>query len=217
LIDWAMITLNPLEPWPGELCLAAAAASDINVMTRGVECGGLMSDDLSPETVLMPGDKRSAYPAGWIEGGRVRLDAMRPIAERAGLSLLQLACQWNLAHEPVGCVVPTLIQEAGSRARPVEEKRAELAGLPERLRLSVADVEEIRAIGDNTGCMALKGASPDHVGEARADAWSLDARLEAVAQRWSIDPVRDLGARGSLIDAEVQFAPPAFSRLRRSS
>jgi hypothetical protein len=45
----------------------------------------------------------------------------------------------------------------------------------------------------------------------------LDARLEAVAQRWSIDPVRDLGARGSLIDAEVQFAPPAFSRLRRSS
>ena len=25
LIDWAMIILNPLEPWPGELCLGAAA------------------------------------------------------------------------------------------------------------------------------------------------------------------------------------------------
>src|ERR1700759_1177019 len=24
LLDWAMIILNPLEPWPGELCLAAA-------------------------------------------------------------------------------------------------------------------------------------------------------------------------------------------------
>ena len=23
-IDWAMIILNPLEPWPGELCLDAA-------------------------------------------------------------------------------------------------------------------------------------------------------------------------------------------------
>ena len=26
LIDWAMIILNPLEPWPGELALAAAQA-----------------------------------------------------------------------------------------------------------------------------------------------------------------------------------------------
>ena len=28
-IDWAMVILNPLEPWPGELCLAAAAAHDV--------------------------------------------------------------------------------------------------------------------------------------------------------------------------------------------
>ena len=26
-IDWAMIILNPLEPWPGELALGAAAAN----------------------------------------------------------------------------------------------------------------------------------------------------------------------------------------------
>ncbi len=28
LLDWAMIILNPLEPWPGELCLAAAADAE---------------------------------------------------------------------------------------------------------------------------------------------------------------------------------------------
>src|ERR1700749_668571 len=28
LIDWAMISLNPLEPWPGELCLDAAPAAE---------------------------------------------------------------------------------------------------------------------------------------------------------------------------------------------
>ncbi len=48
--------------------------------------------------------------------------------------MIQLACQWNLAHEAVACVVPTLIQEAGPGARPVEEKRAELAALPAELR-----------------------------------------------------------------------------------
>ena len=55
---------------------------------------------------------------------------MRPIAERHGLTMLQLACAWNLAHEPVACVAPTLIQEPGPDARPIEDKRAELAAVP---------------------------------------------------------------------------------------
>ncbi|MDQ6746260.1 MAG: aldo/keto reductase, partial [Actinomycetota bacterium] len=29
LLDWAMIILNPLEPWPGELCLQAAATAGV--------------------------------------------------------------------------------------------------------------------------------------------------------------------------------------------
>jgi hypothetical protein len=129
---------------------------------------------------------------GWIERGRERLEQMRPIAERAGLTTIQLACQWNQAHEPVACVVPTLIQEAGPGARPVESKRAELASLPSDLRLTAEDVEEIRAIGDNSGCMALKGASPEHTGEERPDRWDLDDHLTRVAERWGIAPERDL-------------------------
>ena len=97
---------------------------------------------------------------------------MLPIAERAGLTPIQLACQWNLAHPAVECVVPTLIQEAGPEARPIEDKRAELAALPAEQRLSDEDVAAIRAIGDNTGCMALKGASPEHEGEERPDRWA---------------------------------------------
>jgi aryl-alcohol dehydrogenase-like predicted oxidoreductase len=192
LIDWAMIILNPLEPWPGELCLGAAAASDVKVITRVVDYGGLFFDDVHPGQELLPQDHRSFRPPGWVEAGRERLDSMWPIAQRAGLTLIQLACQWNLAHEAVACVVPTLIQEVGASSRPVEEKRAELAALPPEMRLSEADVEEIRAIGDNTGSMSLKGASPEHSGDERPDRWGLDERLEEVARRWSIDPGRDL-------------------------
>jgi hypothetical protein len=120
---------------------------------------------------------------------------MRPIAERAGLTMIQLACQWNLAHEAVSCAAPTLIQEVGPHARPVEDKRAELAELPAEVRLTDADVQEIRALGDNSGCMALKGASPQYSGEERPDRWSLDERLEDVARRWGIEPERDLVQR----------------------
>jgi len=191
-LDWAMVILNPLEPWPGELCLDAAAQRQVKVITRVVDYGGLFFDDLVPGQELVAEDHRGFRPAGWIEQGRARLEAMRPIAARRELTMLQLACQWNLAHAAVRCVVPTLIQELGNGARPVELKRAELEALPAEQRLTPADVDEIRALGDNTGCMALKGASPVHEGGERADGWAISDRLIDVARRWRIEPERDL-------------------------
>jgi aryl-alcohol dehydrogenase-like predicted oxidoreductase len=192
LIDWAMIILNPFEPWPGELCLDAAERHGVKVITRVVDYGGLFWGDLQPGMELAKGDHRAFRPDGWIEAGLERLERVLPFAERAGLTPIQLACQWNLAHPAVECVVPTLIQEAGSDARPVEQKRAELAAMPAEQKLGPADVAAIRAIGDNTGCMALKGASPQHEGEERPDRWSLSEELAAVGSRWGIDPDRDL-------------------------
>ena len=193
-IDWAMIILNPLEPWPGELCLDAAARHEVKVLTRVVDYGGLFWGDLREGMELPKGDHRAFRPSGWIEAGLERLERMLPIAERARLTPIQLACQWNLAHPAVECVAPTLIQEAGEEACPIEAKRLELGALPAEQRLSDDDITTIREIGDNTGCMALKGASAAHEGEEQPDRWSLNADLTAVGQRWGIDPARDLVA-----------------------
>jgi aryl-alcohol dehydrogenase-like predicted oxidoreductase len=191
-IDWAMLILNPLEPWPGELALPAAARHDVQVITRVVDYGGLFGGDLRDPGALGPRDHRAFRPKGWIEAGLERIERMRPIAERHGLTLLQLACQWNLAHAPVQCVAPTLLQEAGAGARPVEDKRAELAALPPEIRLTAEEVAELRTIGDNSGSMLLKGAAADHEGPALPDRWQLDERLAGLAARWEIDPARDL-------------------------
>ena len=191
-IDWAMVILNPLEPWPGELCLDAAAREDVKVLTRVVDYGGLFWGDLRPGMELGRTDHRSFRPAGWIEAGVEKLERLLPFAERAGLTPIQLACQWNLAHPAVACVAPTLIQEVGPEARPIEEKRAELAALPAEQRLSEEDVAAIRAIGDNTGSMVLKGASPAFEGDEQPDRWPLSDDLLAAGSRWGIDPERDL-------------------------
>ncbi len=191
-IDWAMIILNPLEPWPGELCLDAAAQAGVEVITRVVDYGGLFWGDLRAGMELGRGDHRSFRPEGWIEAGLEKLERMMPLAERAGLTPIQLACQWNLAHPAVSCVVPTLIQEGGEGARPIEEKRAELAALPADQRLGADQVAEIREIGDNAGCMTLKGASPEHHGEELADRWGLSDELAEAGRRWGIDPGADL-------------------------
>jgi aryl-alcohol dehydrogenase-like predicted oxidoreductase len=191
-IDWAMVILNPLEPWPGELVLPAARRHGVKLITRVVDYGGLFHDDVLPGHPFPKWDHRSFRPQGWVERGRERLDGMRPIAERHGLSLLQLACAWNLAHEPVACVAPTLIQEPGPGARAIEDKRAELAAVPAGAVLSDDEVAEIRELGDNTGSMALKGAAPGFEGEPLPDRWPLDDELAALAGRWGIEPGRDL-------------------------
>ena len=193
-IDWAMIILNPFEPWPGELCLDAAARHDVKVITRVVDYGGLFWGDVVPGMELAKGDHRAFRPEGWIEAGLEKLERLQPFAERAKLTFIQLACQWNLAHPAVECVVPTLIQEAHPKACPIEAKRLELAHLPTEQRLTSEDVAAIRAIGDNSNCMTLKGASPEHEGPDRPDRWPLTDDLAEVGARWSIDPGRDLVA-----------------------
>ena len=147
---------------------------------------------------------------------------MRPYAERHGLTLLQLACAWNLAQPAVRCVAPTLIQEGGEGARPVEEKRAELAALASGsaglvASLTAAEVEEIRAIGDNTGCMALKGASIEHDGPARADAWGLDEQLAGCAGRWQHRPATRPRKRRRSQRATTDRGPDEHRRERHQA
>jgi aryl-alcohol dehydrogenase-like predicted oxidoreductase len=191
-IDWSMIILSPMEPWPGELVLDAAAKHDVKLITRVADYGGVFHDDVKPGHTFAEYDHRKFRPQGWVEQGVEKLERMRPYAERHGLSTLQLACQWNLAHPSVRCVAPTLIQEQGADARPIEDKRADLAALPAENVLSSAEVDELRAIGENIGSMALKGASLEHEGEPKADRWPLSEELRAVARGWRIAPERDL-------------------------
>jgi aryl-alcohol dehydrogenase-like predicted oxidoreductase len=192
LVDWAMIILSPMEPWPGELALEAAEAHGVKLITRVVDYGGLFHDDVRPGHAFAEYDHRKFRPAGWVGAGVEKLERMRPYAERHGLTPLQLACAWNLAQPAVACVAPTLIQERGEGARAIEDKRAELASLPAEVGLSEEELERVRAIGDNSGSMALKGASVEFEGEPLADRWGVDEELMGVAARWGIAPERDL-------------------------
>src|SRR5580658_1056111 len=191
LLDWGMIILNPLEPWPGQLVLPAAAKHEVNLITRVVDYGGLFHDDVKAGHVFGAQDHRAFRPAGWVEAGNKKLDQMWPIAEKHGLTLLQLACIWNLSQEPVKSVVPTLIQEIGSGGKTIETKADELGLLP-HVKLSEEEIEIMARLGDNRGCMSLKGANRSHTAAPEADRWGLSPDLEAVGKEWGIDPDRDL-------------------------
>ncbi|MEI8038902.1 MAG: aldo/keto reductase [Verrucomicrobiota bacterium] len=183
LIDWAMLILNPLEPWPVSLTLPACEQFGVKVMTRVVDYGGVFHGDLGlPGHTFKPGDHRSFRPEGWVQHGMEKAGRMQPILEKHGLTLLQFASIWNLSHPAVASVVPTFIQEAGDDARPIEDKIREFAVLPE-IRLTPEEVEAVRQIGDNTGCMTLKGASQRHSTHERPDEWPMRPDLLELAAR----------------------------------
>ncbi|PYK61333.1 MAG: general stress protein [Verrucomicrobia bacterium] len=193
LLDWAMIILNPLEPWPGNLVLPAAVKHDVNLITRVVDYGGLFHDDVKPGHRFGPQDHRAFRPSGWVEAGCEKMDRLRDIAAKHKVTMLQLACLWNLSQPGVKSVIPTLIQESGGSAKAIETKVDELASLPDPASagLSNAERERIAEIGNNKGCMELKGANRAHTGEPQPDRWGLTNDHELAAKHWGIDADAD--------------------------
>jgi aryl-alcohol dehydrogenase-like predicted oxidoreductase len=186
LIDWAMLILSPLEPWPTGLILPASVKHGVKVMTRVVDHGGVFHGDVGlPGHEFKAGDHRTYRPDGWVEHGMEKANRMKPIADKHGLSLLQFASIWNLSQPAVESVVPTFIQEVGESARPIEDKIRDLAALPD-IRLTPEEVEACRVIGDNTGCMHLKGASKRHTTSERPDEWPMRDDLLALADRYGL-------------------------------
>ena len=57
--------------------------------------------------------------------------------------------------------------------------------MPE-LRLDPEEVEAVRRIGDNTGCMLLKGASRRHATSERPDEWPMRDDLVELAGRYGL-------------------------------
>ena len=192
-----MVILNPLEPWPGELVLPAAERHGVKRdhprrrLRRALPRRRARGPRVPASTTTAASGRR----AGSRRAARSS-SAMRPIAERHGLTMLQLACHWNLAHGPVHVVAPTLIEEPGS-AKSIEDKRAELAAVgadracsaPRRSRRSA------RSATTPARCCS-RAPRPTSRASRCPTAGRSTPELTALAGRWGIEPGRDLTKAG---------------------
>ena len=192
LIDWAMLILNPLEPWPEHRCLAARPKSTASRCSPASSITAAFSTTIWPPVhVLSKRDHRAFRPAGWVEPGREKSSRMRPIASDTGSPSSSSPVTGTSAQAPSSASSRPSSRKPAKTPGRSRTRCAELAALPAE-DVSREGVEEIRRIGDNTGCMTLKGASPDHEGDALPDRWALDDELAEAGARWNIDPERDL-------------------------
>ena len=81
-IDWAMVILNPFEPWPGELVLPAAERHDVRLLTRVVDFGGIFHGDVRPGSRVRRA-RSPRLPAGGLGRAGQRATRQRATDRRA--------------------------------------------------------------------------------------------------------------------------------------
>ena len=71
-----------------------------------------------------------------------------------------------------------------------KQELTELANLPTDIRLTADELAEIDKLGNNEGCMKLKGASERNTGEEelRPDTWPVRPELLEIASRYQLNP-----------------------------
>ena len=138
-IDWAMIILNPFEPWPGELCLDAAARHEVKVLTRVVDYGGLFWGDLRPGMELA--ERRPPHvPPRRLDRGRPREAGAAAADRRTGEADADPA-RLPVEPRPPGGRVRRPDPDPGDRPR----------GLPDRGQASRAGDAARRAAAQRRG------------------------------------------------------------------
>ena len=118
LLDWGMIILNPLEPWPGQLVLPAAVKHDVKLITRVVDYGGLFHDDVKAGHKFGTHDHRTFRPTGWVEAGNAKLDQMRAVAETS--QAFAAAIVVHLESQPGAGPVRRSDADSGMRDRQID-------------------------------------------------------------------------------------------------
>jgi aryl-alcohol dehydrogenase-like predicted oxidoreductase len=80
----------------------------IGVMAYSGLAQGLLTGELKPDTTFPPGDKRSTtvlFQSGTYEDCLDAVEALRPIAARANLTIPQLAVAWLVGRPGVSCAL----------------------------------------------------------------------------------------------------------------
>ena len=196
-IDWAMIILNPLEPWPGELVLDAAAAHGVSLITRVVDYGGLFHDDVLAGHAFAEHDHRRFRPEGWVERGprEARADAPLRRAPRADDAAARLRLEPRASPRALRRADPHPGGAARRRGRSRTSAPSSLRSIACSRR---APAERRGGRGDPRDrrehrLHGAEGREPRTRGPAAsrtAGRWT--ASWRAVAERWGIDPSQDL-------------------------
>lgn len=128
---------NILEQTPGNELMERAGKKNVGILVRVPDASGILTGKVNAETKIDQKDHRSVRKGEWIKSALDKVEQLKPIAERNGLSITELAIKFILSKDAVASVLPTVIS--------VEEIE-QFAAMSDGKYLSESDMSEISSL-----------------------------------------------------------------------
>lgn len=100
---------NVLEQTPGNALLERAAERGVGVLARVPDASGILTGKVGAGTKIDEKDHRSVRKGEWVRAALAKVEQLRPIADRRGLSIAELAVKFILSRRGISSVIPTVV------------------------------------------------------------------------------------------------------------
>ena len=102
---------NILEQTPGNELMQKAEEKNVGVLVRVPEASGILTGKVNADTKIDEKDHRSVRKGEWIKASLEKVEQLRPIAQRNGLTITELAIKFITSKKGFTSVFPTMISE----------------------------------------------------------------------------------------------------------
>jgi aryl-alcohol dehydrogenase-like predicted oxidoreductase len=102
---------NILEQSPGNELMKKAEEKDVGILVRVPEASGILTGKVNAETKIDEKDHRSVRKGEWIKASLAKVEVLKPIAERTGLTITELSMKFIMSKKGFASVFPTVISE----------------------------------------------------------------------------------------------------------
>ncbi len=102
---------NILEQTPGNELMQKAVEKDVGILVRVPEASGILTGKVKADTKIDEKDHRSVRKGEWIKASLEKVEQLRPIAERNGLNITELAMKFIMSKKGFASVFPTVVSE----------------------------------------------------------------------------------------------------------
>ncbi len=125
---------NILEQTPGNELLENAFKKDVGILVRVPDASGILTGKVDEKTKIDEKDHRSVRKGEWIREAIHKVEQLKPIAERNGLTIIELAIKFILTKNGIASVLPTVISE---------EEIEQFASMSDGNYINSSDMKEI--------------------------------------------------------------------------
>ena len=100
---------NVLEQTPGNDLLDEAEGRKVSILARVPDASGILTGKITAKTNIPKNDHRRDRKIEWRVEALKKVEQLRPIADRNGFTITELAIKFILSQNAVGSVLPTVI------------------------------------------------------------------------------------------------------------